>query len=64
MSIFKEGAWDNPASWTRGDPAAPPHVKDFWDTPDRDNIPDDANEKRYYWDVPTGQWLEQEEEPS
>ena len=32
-------AWYDPEDWTRGDPAAPPHVKDFWLRPDFDAFP-------------------------
>ena len=60
-------AWDDPEGWTRGDPAAPPHVKDFWLRPDFDAFPqrwtdETETEERADWNPPytwndmTGKW--------
>ena len=45
----------DPEYWTRGDPGAPPHVKEFWVTPDYANLPEDR--PPYRWDVETGVWV-------
>ena len=43
--------------WTRGDPAAPPHVKDMWGRPDWDSFQEDASEEKPYgWNWLTGTW--------
>tara|TARA_A100001037_G_scaffold150194_1_gene135719 strand:- start:2682 stop:2903 length:222 start_codon:yes stop_codon:yes gene_type:complete len=47
----------NPDRWTRGDPLAPPHVKDSWDREDLSTLPEDASpEKPYAWNWLTGEW--------
>jgi hypothetical protein len=62
-------AWNDADAWTRGDPAAPPHIKDFWLSPDWDSFPQrwtDETETEehadwnppYQWNAMTGEWDE------
>ena len=45
-------------NWLRGDPTAPPHVKEFWLREDLATQPEVSEEEgiSYWWDHLTGKW--------